>query len=100
MIKGRFPILETGLWAGKTLWGYQDLNLGPLPYRRAEALVAYSRMRTILNEELGVEPAAEVRSLRQDILRGEHFTRPPLHRARCSPEPAGETAGRSGREWL
>lgn len=36
--------------------------------RRAEALQAYQDLRRILNEELGVEPTAEVRRLQQQVL--------------------------------
>jgi pentatricopeptide repeat protein len=39
--------------------------------RRADALAAYRRMRDILNEELGIEPADEVRRLHQAILLGD-----------------------------
>jgi DNA-binding SARP family transcriptional activator len=38
--------------------------------RRAEALNAYRRMHAILSDELGVEPADDVRRLHQDILHG------------------------------
>ncbi|TMR99631.1 AfsR/SARP family transcriptional regulator [Nonomuraea basaltis] len=40
--------------------------------RRAEALAAYRRMRDILNDELGIEPADELRRQHQDILRGNN----------------------------
>ncbi|WP_433022190.1 BTAD domain-containing putative transcriptional regulator [Kribbella sp. CA-294648] len=39
--------------------------------RQAEALAAYRELTAVLAEELGVEPATEVRALHQAILRGE-----------------------------
>ena len=39
--------------------------------RQAEALAAYRELAAVLAEELGVEPATEVRALHQAILRGE-----------------------------
>ncbi|MEU4389326.1 BTAD domain-containing putative transcriptional regulator [Kribbella sp. NPDC023855] len=39
--------------------------------RQAEALAAYRELAAVLAEELGVEPATEVRALHQSILRGE-----------------------------
>ncbi|MEV8372011.1 BTAD domain-containing putative transcriptional regulator [Kribbella sp. NPDC056861] len=39
--------------------------------RQAEALAAYRELTAVLAEELGVEPAAEVRALHQAILTGE-----------------------------
>jgi DNA-binding SARP family transcriptional activator/Tfp pilus assembly protein PilF len=36
--------------------------------RQAEALAAYQRLRTILVEEIGIEPSAELRQLHQQIL--------------------------------
>ncbi|WBQ02448.1 AfsR/SARP family transcriptional regulator [Kribbella sp. CA-293567] len=39
--------------------------------RQGEALAAYRELTAVLAEELGVEPAAEVRSLHQAILKGE-----------------------------
>lgn len=39
--------------------------------RQAEALAAYRELTAVLAEELGVEPAAEVRALHQAILKGE-----------------------------
>jgi DNA-binding SARP family transcriptional activator/tetratricopeptide (TPR) repeat protein len=39
--------------------------------RRAEALSAYQHVRMVLNDELGVEPGAELRNLHQHILAGD-----------------------------
>jgi DNA-binding SARP family transcriptional activator len=37
--------------------------------RRADALAAYQRARTVLREELGVDPGEELQQLHQDVLR-------------------------------
>ena len=39
--------------------------------RRGEALLAFQSVRKILDEELGLEPSAELRQLQQDVLMGE-----------------------------
>ncbi|MET8231501.1 BTAD domain-containing putative transcriptional regulator [Micromonospora sp. NPDC005298] len=44
--------------------------------RRAEALDQYARTRTLLSEELGVDPGAELQQLHQRILRDEMARRP------------------------
>ncbi|MFR9778746.1 AfsR/SARP family transcriptional regulator [Micromonospora sp. MS34] len=44
--------------------------------RRAEALDLYARTRTLLADELGVDPGAELQELHRDVLRGT--LRPPL----------------------
>ncbi|MGN9838338.1 BTAD domain-containing putative transcriptional regulator [Nonomuraea sp. H19] len=51
------------------LVGHADASSGRSG-RRAEALNACRRMHAILSEELGVEPADDVRRLHQDILHG------------------------------
>ncbi|MFC7546033.1 BTAD domain-containing putative transcriptional regulator [Plantactinospora sp. GCM10030261] len=65
--------------------------------RRAEALALYARTRTLLADELGVEPGAELRELHRDILR-DNLRRPVVAAVRAStaeppappePEPAG-----------
>jgi SARP family transcriptional regulator, regulator of embCAB operon len=38
--------------------------------RRGEALIAYQNARHILNEELGLDPSAELQQLQVDVLRG------------------------------
>jgi DNA-binding SARP family transcriptional activator len=39
--------------------------------RRGEALLAYQSVRKVLDEELGLEPSAELRQLQQDVLTGD-----------------------------
>lgn len=39
--------------------------------RQADALRAYQELRTLLLDELGIEPSAEVRAIESDILQGE-----------------------------
>lgn len=52
--------------------------------RTADALAAYSRIRQVLNVDLGVEPGSELRRLHQQILAGD---RPgPVRAARLAPE--------------
>ncbi|MBT2226462.1 BTAD domain-containing putative transcriptional regulator [Nonomuraea sp. NEAU-A123] len=62
------------------LWGQLMLALHRAG-RRGEALDAYRRVRTVLVEELGVEPGADLRSLHASLL-ADH---PSAHKA---PEPA------------
>ncbi|MFD5074427.1 BTAD domain-containing putative transcriptional regulator [Streptomyces sp. NPDC058371] len=68
---------------------------------QAEALAAYGRLTHILSEELGIEPAAEVRELRQRILRGDPVPAAPgpvsRARVRCDlPYDIGDFTGREG----
>ncbi|MGW4791238.1 AfsR/SARP family transcriptional regulator, partial [Nonomuraea sp. NPDC004297] len=53
----------------ETLWAklMRALNAGG---RRMEALAAYRRLYRVLDEELGIQPDAEVQRLYQDILHG------------------------------
>jgi ABC-type transport system substrate-binding protein/DNA-binding SARP family transcriptional activator len=45
--------------------------------RQADALATYQRLRTVLDEELGVEPGPDARELQQAILRQDPQLRPP-----------------------
>jgi predicted ATPase/DNA-binding SARP family transcriptional activator/tetratricopeptide (TPR) repeat protein len=45
--------------------------------RQADALTAYQRLRRTLDDELGLEPSAELRSLEQAILRQDAKLNPP-----------------------
>jgi DNA-binding SARP family transcriptional activator len=54
--------------------------------RRAEALQAYQRVRRVLDDDLGVEPSAELRRLQREILVGAGIPRRPFS---GSPEPEG-----------
>jgi predicted ATPase/DNA-binding SARP family transcriptional activator/class 3 adenylate cyclase len=67
------------------LWGLRMLALYRCG-RQAEALGAYQQLRTILVEELGIEPSAELRQLHQQILAQD----PAL--ALVPPAPAGGPA--------
>jgi YVTN family beta-propeller protein len=58
--------------------------------RHADALDAYQRGRSALNDELGLEPGAELRELEQRILTHDSALEPP-----AVPEPAAEDAERS-----
>ncbi|WP_051415458.1 BTAD domain-containing putative transcriptional regulator [Nocardiopsis sp. CNT312] len=53
--------------------------------RRSEALDSYSRLRTLLTEELGLEPGEGVRRLQAQILRGELPQTPSSHTALSVP---------------
>jgi DNA-binding SARP family transcriptional activator len=71
----RFPLHE-GLWAHHLLALYRT-------GRQAEALSAYSRIRANLDDELGIEPGAQLRELHVQILNqdpGLHWV--PLTQAR------------------
>jgi SARP family transcriptional regulator, regulator of embCAB operon len=54
--------------------------------RRADALQAYRRLRTVLVDRLGIEPGQEVRTLQQLILSGDVVALPCV---RCGSVPAG-----------
>ncbi len=45
--------------------------------RQAEALAAYQRVRQVLDDELGLEPSAELRALEQAVLRQDAKLNPP-----------------------
>ncbi|MCX5355684.1 BTAD domain-containing putative transcriptional regulator [Streptomyces mirabilis] len=62
--------------------------------RQAEALLMYRRVSTVLRDELGVEPGAELRTAHEFVLRGRaEDSRPVLATA-----TAADTAERSGAE--
>lgn len=65
--------------------------------RQPEAIAEYERFRLRLSEELGVDPAPELRDLHAALLGGGH---PALHdpatRPRQIPREAGHFAGRTG----
>jgi DNA-binding SARP family transcriptional activator/tetratricopeptide (TPR) repeat protein len=69
--------------------------------RRGEALAAYRKARRLLATELGVEPAAELRELHQQILAADPALIPPLPAggdgtAEPGDESAAEGAGPAG----
>ncbi|MFD0813145.1 BTAD domain-containing putative transcriptional regulator [Amycolatopsis umgeniensis] len=55
----------------ETLHGHLIRALG-LSGRRSDALAAYQRLRTRLDDELGVEPCAELRELHRELLSERH----------------------------
>ena len=69
------------------LWGQLMLALHRAG-RRGEALDAYRRVRTVLVEELGVEPGADLRRLHATLLE-DH---PTAHKAAEAPVPATSAA--------
>ena len=64
--------------------------------RQAEALIAYERIRTALDDTLGVLPSASLRELHTDVLRGRvgpaDRTVPAEPAEPAEPAPAAETA--------
>lgn len=75
------------------LWGHLMLALYRAG-RQAEALAAYRRAWTLLDERLGVEPSEELRALEQAILRHEvPVARPPEERHNL-PAPLTSFVGR------
>ncbi|WP_344477120.1 AfsR/SARP family transcriptional regulator [Nonomuraea monospora] len=66
--------------------------------RRHEALEVYHNLRSILREELGLEPGSEMRELQQTVLALDHAPHAPHASIDRSPEPA--LAGRNGRRPL
>jgi predicted ATPase/DNA-binding SARP family transcriptional activator/tetratricopeptide (TPR) repeat protein len=67
--------------------------------RQADALEVYARTRTVLDDELGLEPSAALRALHQKILTQDASLSPPEpERPPQRPAPAtGDTAGRASR---
>jgi ABC-type transport system substrate-binding protein/DNA-binding SARP family transcriptional activator/streptogramin lyase len=59
--------------------------------RQADALATYHRLRTVLDEELGVEPGPDAQELQQAILRQDPQLRPP-------PRASARTTGGQDRE--
>ena len=47
------------------------------PARQADALSAYQRVRTTLNDELGLEPGPQLRAIQQQILNQDPALDPP-----------------------
>jgi predicted ATPase/DNA-binding SARP family transcriptional activator len=62
--------------------------------RQAEALAAYRRARTIFDEELGLEPGAELKALEQAILRHEIAPVQPPEERHNLPAPLTSFVGR------
>ncbi|MFC4587960.1 AfsR/SARP family transcriptional regulator [Sphaerisporangium corydalis] len=61
--------------------------------RRSEALTVYRRLRSMLNEELGLEPSQPVQRLQQAILRGDpSLDLPPRKVEAPRPAPVPRTA--------
>ena len=92
---GEEPLRER-LWAYR-ITAYRDSG------RRSEALATYANARTVLNDELGIEPGPELRALHAALLRddpsGTSRSRPGLPGARIGatrtpPAPRGRLVGR------
>ncbi|MFI0452038.1 BTAD domain-containing putative transcriptional regulator [Actinomadura sp. 6N118] len=67
--------LQEGFWSGLMLALYRG-------NRQAEALAAFADVRRLLDEELGIEPGAELRELHTKILQADPALDPP-----GAPEP-------------
>ena len=63
--------------------------------RQGDALAAYRRARSVLVEELGLEPSEQLRQLEQAILRQEVPPARPPHARHNLPSPATSFVGRS-----
>ena len=63
--------------------------------RQADALRAYQELRTLLLDELGVEPSAEVQAVERDILQGELANQPAPARRQRSASRRAATAPHS-----
>ncbi|MFJ4095571.1 AfsR/SARP family transcriptional regulator [Kitasatospora sp. NPDC089913] len=57
--------------------------------RQSEAVAAYGALRSLLADELGLDPSPEVSALYEAILRQDAFLRPAGAAARLRPAPAG-----------
>jgi predicted ATPase/DNA-binding SARP family transcriptional activator len=66
-LTAELEVMTSGHRLRERLWGLRMLALYRSG-RQAEALGAYQQLRTILVEELGIEPGAELRELHQQIL--------------------------------
>jgi predicted ATPase/DNA-binding SARP family transcriptional activator len=62
--------------------------------RQADALAAYRRARTLLAEELGLEPSEELRALERAVLRHEVATAPPARERHNLPAQLTSFIGR------
>ncbi len=75
------------------LWALQAVALARSG-RQADALDTLRRVRTLLADELGIEPGSELRSVQTAVLQQDPAVdpRPPPPRTRASPAPARRTA--------
>jgi tetratricopeptide (TPR) repeat protein len=65
--------------------------------RRAEALAAFAETRSVLVEDLGIEPGSELRSLHERILAADAALDQPAGGAVTRPEPSSAAGQASGR---
>ena len=82
----RYPLRER-------LWRLRMLALY-LNDRQAEALAAYRRVRTLLAEDLGIEPSAELQRLEERILQQDPLLRPVVETPHNLPAPLTSFVGR------